>query len=813
MDITTILPALNAVLPGLYVTALMAASLWAVRRWFDPLPWRSGVVLALLPLAWFAPILFGDELLLPLDGLRGQPPFLAVPPTDPHGNPLQGDLLSLIAPLQHAVRAAYGAGEWPLWNPSVGAGMPLLADPQAQALQPLTALVAPFPLERAAGMLCVLRMWLALVGMTLFLRRQGVGEAAALLGGLGYGLGGFVQLWLGWPLATAAALLPLQLYAVGLVADRGAPRDSLLLALITVATLAAGQPEGTLYVLACAALYLGCRLRLLHRLGREVRERFLLRTGGALLVAAGLAAPFLVPTFLYLPQTERAADRRAAAVVAAPSWLDKTRLRLTPIFAPNAFGNSRYGDDSGISYWGEQNSNEDAAGFTGTILLLAAAAGIGVRRRFPQERLAWVLLGGAALVLVLPPVAMSALRGIPFWQFSASGHHRVLLVVSFCIAWLGACGVERWCRGEPSRGWLVAGAAALALALFWATWAHVHPAHPQALAVLRQGSLLLQLKVLVAGTLALAALARVRWGAALLGVLVACELAMLHRPANPAVAAARWLPNPASLATLRQVLGDDRIVALGSAFPANLPGLWEIADARVYNPAAPAAYRRLVRPLMDEREGTRTFVSRDHPLYDLLGVRFLLTAADTPPLPRSLRILQNSEATLHERQDALPLLFLPPSWVLATLSWEELATRRASYASRAWLYGAPPTLEAGHGTRGELVARVHGPARLRAGASVPAMRVFATRIFQEGGWHLLVNGEPRRSFLANGPLLAGGLDPHDRVVDLLYRPPGFLFGALLAALAAAAAFAWWAPAPPRDAWLGRPTPIDEGGLG
>jgi hypothetical protein len=61
-------------------------------------------------------------------------------------------------------------------------------------------------------------------------------------------------------------------------------------------------------------------------------------------------------------------------------------------------------------------------------------------------------------------------------------------------------------------------------------------------------------------------------------------------------------------------------------------------------------------------------------------------------------------------------------------------------------------------------------------------------------------------------LLAGALRPEDRVVDLLYRPPGFVVGALLAALGAAAALAWWLPSPRRDAWMGRPLPIEEGGL-
>ena len=91
----------------------------------------------------------------------------------------------------------------------------------------------------------------------------------------------------------------------------------------------------------------------------------------------------------------------------------KARQRLVPVVAPNAFGNNRYGDPSGVSYWGEQNTNEDAAGFAGTIILLAAATGLGLRRRFPQERLAWLALAGALAVIAMPPALERALAPLP----------------------------------------------------------------------------------------------------------------------------------------------------------------------------------------------------------------------------------------------------------------------------------------------------------------------------------------------------------------------------------------------------------------
>ena len=178
-----------------------------------PAPVWGAFALALALL--FGPALAGGKLLLPLDNLRGHVPFQGLAPTDPHGNPLQGDLITLVTPSLAEVRRAYGEGRWPLWNARGGAGMPLLADPQAQALQPLALLAFPLPLLRAAAVTAALRVLLALVFTFLLLRRQEIQTGAALAGAFAYGLGGFLLLWVGWPLANAAAWLPAAALEIG----------------------------------------------------------------------------------------------------------------------------------------------------------------------------------------------------------------------------------------------------------------------------------------------------------------------------------------------------------------------------------------------------------------------------------------------------------------------------------------------------------------------------------------------------------------------------------------------------------------------
>lgn len=749
-------------LPGLWLGLFAAAAAAALRRWYDPLPGRVLAAFGLAVVALFGEGLLGGGILLPLDNLRGHAPFQELAPSEPHGNLLQGDLIQLVSPSIVAARRAWEEGRWPWWNPHVGAGMPLLADPQAQALQPLTVLGYSLPWMRAAAFTAALRVFLALAFTFLFLRRQGLGEGPAAAGALGFGLGGFAVLWVGWPLATSAALLPGVLYALSLLVDRGARRDSALLAALLFALLTAGHPETLLYVLLFALAFLAARLA---RRRPGDRARGLSRAGAAALVAALLAAPALLPALELLPGSLRAA-RLAEAPPAdrpePPPAGTSPADRLLPVAAPNAFGNSRF-----VHYWGPANTNEDAGAFVGTALLLAALTAPFARRRFPGEGLA---LGVAALALGL--LALSPAAG------------RLALPLGFSLAWLGAATLERLGRGEvrPARLAAVAGPIAVGLAalLAWAYFAHPHPADAARLEVFRFGWLRWQLRFLAAGAglLVLAGLGgwlgrrspRWRWAAAAgpvaiaaMAALVAAELLLLHRPANPPMPWRLALPEVPAVVFLRENLGEQRMAGLGRAFPPNLPALYGLADVRVYNPAAPADYFERLRPILAGWWGEIPELGAPgHPLYRRLGVRFLVTGPE----------------------ESLPL----------RLAWEDST-------ARIWRVPSPrPLLFLANEAEGSAleVTRLDAQwvaARLR----LPAGADLATSLYQDGNWRLLVDGRPQSvvdgAGRAGGPFVAARLPAGAERLDLLYRPGSFLAGLLLAAAGLVLGAAWWVPRP------------------
>lgn len=638
-------------LPGLWLGLLGACLAAGLRRWFDPVPWRVLAVFAAVLLVLFGPVLFGGKVLLPLDGLRGEVPFRHLPPVEPHGNFLQGDLIQLVTPSLAAVRSAWGEGRWPLWNEKAGPGMPLLADPQAQAFQPLVLLGAPLPLIQAAGVTAALRVLVALIFGFLWPRRQGLSMAPALAGSLAYGLGGFLLLWLGWPIANTAALLPLVLYGVARCDEPGRLRDGLLLAVGALALLLAGHPETILYSLALVFLFLLDKVR---RRPKGMRRPLLVRTGIAFAVAGAIAAPALLPTLEYLPKTMRAARgiARAGAESLTPSWL--------PLAAPNAYGNSRF-----VHYWGLSNTNEDASGFVGTATLLAALLSLGARRRFPQEGLA---LGIAALCLLL-------IAPMPWGP--AVGSRRLLLPLSLGLAYLGACTLERFRQGEVRRRLPLIAAVALGLVIAWGYAAHPDPVDPERMAVFRFGWLRWQLRFL--GLAALLLVAAASWqrrgrsfAVALMTVVVAAELLMIHGPANPPMPRRLAFPVTGPVRFLQENLppGEPgyRMAALGEAFPPNLASLYGFTDARIYNPMAPQAWVEATAPITVAWHGEHPEFGRPgHPLYAQLGVCYLLAAPEASLPPPLRRVYADLDGTVWEVPGALPQksagLYRPPSFL------------------------------------------------------------------------------------------------------------------------------------------------------
>jgi hypothetical protein len=800
--------------PGLYLVALAALLAALLRRAYDPIPRTPLLLCGGLLAVLFGPCLVGGRVLLPLGLLASAAPFerLASGAPPPSSNPLHADLLLQIQPWLGRVREAYGAGEWPLWNALAGAGEPLLGNPQAQALQPLAWLALPLEPAAQAGFLAALRVLLAFVFCFLLVRRLGLSEPSALLAAGAYVLGGFLQGWLGWPLANCAALLPALLYAVVLVEERGARRDRALLVAAVAALLVAGHPESELHVLLFTAVFAAARWRL--RPGHGGARRAAVWALAAVL-AAGLAAPALAPAASSFAQSQRAnvlerrqersRERSPAASAQGAAWSAAGR-RLAPIVAPNSLGNERSG-----RFWGERNAIVAGAGFTGTatlLLALAAAWPLGAGRRLPHERLMLVTAAAALVVLTRAPGVEAAFSALPVVRASLSWHSRIALLLNFTLACLAGCACERWRRSALPRSAVGLAAAALAGLITWAHLAHPAPPGSDPLPALRAGSWALQLVALGIVTALLLGRAERdgrRWPAALVALAVVGELLVFVWPLNPSAPRSLFYPQPRPIALLRRASGSApppaRVVGLGRALRPNLASVYGLADPRSSNPLRPAAYVEVVAPITAAATQAVEQLDRPlHPLYDLLGVRWVLTGADASLPPPFRLALATRAGRVYERPGALPLLFLPGAVEpCAAPALPGCVGRVEDFARRAVVGagGGRGPWRAARPADSQVVVERAGRAAVEARAELAEPRLLASSVYQDGGWRLLADGAPLPGELANGPFVAAWLPAGATRIELLYRPPGFVAGMGLASLALAAAAAWCLPAPAR----------------
>ncbi|HVT17473.1 MAG TPA: hypothetical protein VHQ90_14990 [Thermoanaerobaculia bacterium] len=853
------------VLPGLYFLLLAGVLAAVLGRWYDALPRWALLVFLGLPLALFFRALFCGGVQLPLEVLRMHIPFRELPPEGTHSVFLQRDLVHQIAPWALEVKRALRAGRWPLWNRYVGAGMPLMADPQAQAFQPLVLAVYPLTLWSGWAVTGALKVWLALVFTFLLLRRQGLAEAAALGGAVAYGLGNFLLLWLGWPMANGAALLPVALYAVVRCDVAGGRRDWLLLTLTLAALLLAGHPEIMAYVIGFAGLFLLDRARCRER----GRGGLIARGALALGIATALASPVLLLARAYLPTTLRAA---AVRQLLAPrpvaelwhqlllpqtlmEWRQEAAGRLLPIAAPRALG------DQYSAYWGSGNFIEHAGSFVGTASLLLVLVALLPRKKLtclervgaspsppatagqgpggsgepgrgsagvaggdpkdgrrPQERLLLAALGASLLLLIGPPGLENLEARLPLLGVLAVHRNlRIQVLIAFCLAYLAACQLDRWLCGERRRGGVAGAAIVLAGVLAWGYLGHVNAGttwredsvHLSWMwlggAVLAASATLL----LLAGTSRAPGAAGSRVARAapwLLCALIGGELFYGNFSANPPSGKRLAFPLTPPIRFLMRHLGDARIVGLGRAFSANFPEVYRLADVRIDNPSMPYAYELATESLKSRRFALEPFfIHPESPLYDLFGVRYVLSFAGAPlPFPA---VLRDPAGWVFERPHALPRLFLPSRTEVSRGSamWTAWLAGNDDFARRALAEPSPAVSREWHAELPDSsalsLAAMHGPGsepeRISARARLVEPRLLAASIDQDGAWHVLAGGERHPTVLVDGLLVGAWLPAGDQRVELIYRPAPFIAGCVLAALGLAAAVAWCSPAPVR----------------
>ncbi|MEX1247348.1 MAG: YfhO family protein [Anaerolineales bacterium] len=413
------------------------------------------------------------------------------------------------------------AGEWPLWNPMVGMGAPLLANYQSALLYPPTwiyfglAALGGLPLM-AWGQAIVVALHLAWAGwgMGLLIERLGKSALAQTVGGLAFSLSGYLVARAHFlSINASVAWLPwILLASFQLAREPRRTRNILILAMVLAMQWLAGHAQIAWYTLLLALAWTAFWAWRWDR-GHQV-WRAALGFAAAGLLAFALSAAQLIPTAEYLLNSQRGAqvDFSQAATYSFWPW------RVINAFAPNFFGNPAQGN-----YWGYGNYWEDAI-YIGILPLLLAIAALWRIRRGDKERPLRIFLGlviALSFLLALGnnlPLFKLLFQNIPSFSLF-QGPTRFTIWLVFALALLAAYNVDAWRRPKGR-------------ALYWSRLA----AAAAAGIVIEAGiALWLQSRDGISG------LDTFAWASLSMGVfLLGTALLNLHAPRSKGRAAPRW---------------------------------------------------------------------------------------------------------------------------------------------------------------------------------------------------------------------------------------------------------------------------------
>ena len=369
-------------------------------------------------------------------------------------NPHSDQYIAGYAFREFAAQYMRSHGGFPLWNPYLYGGMPYVAAMHGDIFYPTFLLRLLLPTDVAMTWSFILHVFLAGLFAYVFLRACGLGFFGALLGGLAYMAGGNVaglvspghdgKLYI-------SALLPLTLYLV-LRGVHDARRWAWgALAIVIGLAVLSPHPQLLQYLLLLSgafSLYVALSGFGGVKLDRPVALRRLVLAGGSIILGGAIGAIQYLPVREYVPFSPRAGGK---------GW----EHAISYSMPPEELLNTYLPQFTGMldKYWG-RNGIHFHSEYIGAVVLVLAGLGFGWTLTRGGRRFIWFWLG-TLIVSVLwalggyTPfyhIVYAIVPGTKFFRAPST----MLYIVSFSVAVLAACGMDRVVAGQVRSRYLLA---------------------------------------------------------------------------------------------------------------------------------------------------------------------------------------------------------------------------------------------------------------------------------------------------------------------------------------------------------------------
>ncbi|MDA8017129.1 MAG: hypothetical protein MPN21_06735 [Thermoanaerobaculia bacterium] len=793
-----------AVVEALRLLAVYGAScalvLWLIHRKLRTVSLGVALVLSLLPFAFTGTAmltggLYGGLNLVyntpPLASDRGQLPELK------YRNGILMDQVCQVIPWRKAVRESVKTGHWPLWNRYSRGGDVLLGLSQPAPFDPKVWIGFLLPLATAITFACSFVLFQAAGFTWLYLRELGLGDGAALVGGVTYMASSFLTFWVTWSMSSVWAVLPLLVFGVHRLAhgSRGG-----FGATVTASTLAlvGGHPESVLHIATAAGVVLLAEWP--WREGFATTASRLRRAVVAALVAGALAAPAVLPFVDAMKQTSDYRGRLKNTVRHQGLELTEASRSLLGTVLPWAYGLPHHK----LAETKPKGFNDAAFASVGGAAWILAVAGLATGRR--RSRLFASMAGFSVLVACHFPFVTEILGTLPLYRIALN--ERLAGVTVFCLAVLAAFGTESLTRGDSrtvrmaTRALLLGASLLTALALWHLAAADLSTA------VSRSFSRSLPAVLLPA--LALAFAGRQIWfrRAACVSPLI-LAMVLLPRPLEkPGVYRTfpvdLFFPPLPELETLPSFQEDGsepyRVTGSYSDLVPAIGTLWHLEDPRGYATMRNLRQHKTLSLWCDLSTAWWFCQVRelDRPFLSALGVRYLLARPNRIAAEDWTLVTRGENMSIWENPRALPRAFAPDRVLridpeedpLSALARLRDFRRAAAIEFDAWPKpthgsGKNPNFRrnpSGDG-RADVNTRAEGPDLvISVDAPGPTWVVVSETPWR--GWRAVdQDGNRLKLTYANVSMLAFQAPEGRSEVRLTFWPASFTAGLLLAALA------------------------------
>ncbi|HWW61835.1 MAG TPA: YfhO family protein [Thermoanaerobaculia bacterium] len=748
-------------------------------------------LLALLVVIAFANVVFGGKSLNPSENANPLDPRMTernsgpnfVPPEewsrrDLVGYPNYRDVVASTMqyePARELFRRSLLRGEFPFWDPYIGAGNPSFASLVPAYLFPPTLIVTLLGNGSLIRNIYTLLLILCSGVLTYaMLRQHGLSRQGAFAGAVAFMFsGGIIQTVTG--LGQPAAFFSLPLIVTARLIDAPGARRAAQLALAFAFIALASFPPILMQIFGTCVLYAVVALIV------RGRAQFL-RT--AVWFAAGAAVSLAIVAVAYFPATNAMAEsthirsfyKTAALATLQPRYIGQL---LSPSIMGGAdiYAVPAVGWPTGLHLY-----------YTGVVALFLAGIGFlaksHVQGRILKITAATIAVLSLAKIFGLPPVhwisSLPFLRNIHYAAYFG-------IAVTYAVAILAALGIDAALQGNARR-WHVAlvGAGLLAALVVLRIMAGRRGVqfHPQGWRWIADYRLLVLFSVLAIAALWFA-LQSTRRAAVLIAVILAVlgvegiTNSSYPRPRRWNI----WSHPPRYVEVVSELNTGGRVLPM-PLFPANtesafgqftIDSIANFTSTRVYG-----IYKRYFVP------NARFFFRETHRIppervLDAVNVEYIaISAWNTGPLAdaaeRGYEMIYSDDLVHLMRRRATPRYTFTSNYRVVPSSFETIEAL-ATLPPRTVLLENAPAFPSAESTADVLPRLVHFSLNaVEIAVDTPQAGLLVCSESNMNGWSATVDGRPSRILAANHAFRAVEVPPGSHVVRFRYRAPGFASG-------------------------------------